>query len=185
MSAPFYVSPLIRDRARAKQLPTLELFGGTVVGTDLDGLFDFGDWLVAFIETKYGPALGKDGQRLAFVRLMYRMALPTLWVNARHDVHDANSDVPIAPLAVMSFRYSPGAQLCCGTCHHTPARCPRCGRAQPSTPPSATLYVPREPITVEALVGTFVLRHLPQWRVQWGPRPKPVAHIVQQMGWDM
>lgn len=99
----------IKFRDRARQI--IDFSGiryGNITPTDIDGLIEYHDKVVVFLEYKYDDNKLPYGQQLALERLAnncHDAGKKSTVIVAEHYVHDCNNDICAADAIVRDFYY--------------------------------------------------------------------------------
>jgi hypothetical protein len=100
---------VIQNRERAKQIIDFSgLKFGKITPTDIDGLIEYQDKAIIFMEYKYSNALMPYGQKLALERLAdnsQKAGKQSVVLVCEHDVSDCDSDIIEDKAVVREFYY--------------------------------------------------------------------------------
>ncbi len=104
----------IRHAERAKQLNDFTgLQYGNITPTDIDGVIDYKDRAMVFLEIKFSGAPLPFGQRLALERLVKnneKAGKHSIAIVADHDITDTSRQVPAAECIVREYYVAPNTK---------------------------------------------------------------------------
>lgn len=100
--------PLIQNKARIQQINSFEnMRFGTITPTDIDGLIEYKNKLMIFIELKHSHKELPGGQRLALERLINDIKCkPAIALIGEHFVEDPAEIVDVSECKLRSYYYN-------------------------------------------------------------------------------